>query len=226
MSEREALIRGILADPGSNVPRLVFADWLLETAEPANVARADFIRCQCAYASESSSDVRSELMRQQLTLQAEWMPRWEAELPQAAGIAYGNWTRGFPEYVWLDDWQTFRAHIDALQREAAIHQIGIRRINAKQFAQLVADPRIESLTYLNVSENDIGNTEAVAIANSQLAHLAELILTRTRVGSSGALALLAAPNLPCLVRLSVYGTPGVARWGPILREQFGKRLDF
>jgi uncharacterized protein (TIGR02996 family) len=41
MTDGEALLRGVLADPFCNVPRLVYADWLEENGEPE---RAEFIR--------------------------------------------------------------------------------------------------------------------------------------------------------------------------------------
>jgi uncharacterized protein (TIGR02996 family) len=41
MTDGEALLRGVLAEPFCNVPRLVYADWLEENGEPE---RAEFIR--------------------------------------------------------------------------------------------------------------------------------------------------------------------------------------
>jgi uncharacterized protein (TIGR02996 family) len=47
MTDREALLQTILDNPDDDLPRLIFADWLEETGEPSNVARAEFIRLQC-----------------------------------------------------------------------------------------------------------------------------------------------------------------------------------
>ena len=44
LDDREALLRGIFADPDSDLPRLVFADWLDERGE---AAWAELIRVQC-----------------------------------------------------------------------------------------------------------------------------------------------------------------------------------
>lgn len=46
-SDRDALLRAILAEPAEDTPRLVFADWLDEHGEPA---RAETIREQIAWA--------------------------------------------------------------------------------------------------------------------------------------------------------------------------------
>ena len=43
MTDREALIAGIAADPDNDLRRLVFADWLDEHGEPE---RAEFVRLQ------------------------------------------------------------------------------------------------------------------------------------------------------------------------------------
>jgi uncharacterized protein (TIGR02996 family) len=47
MSDRDALLRAILAAPGDDTPRLVYADWLTERGEES---RAEFIRVQCEVA--------------------------------------------------------------------------------------------------------------------------------------------------------------------------------
>ncbi len=44
MTDRDALIRAVIAAPENDLPRLVFADWLEEHGEPT---RAEFIRLQC-----------------------------------------------------------------------------------------------------------------------------------------------------------------------------------
>ncbi len=44
LDDREAFLRGIFADPASDLPRLVFADWLDERGE---AAWAELIRVQC-----------------------------------------------------------------------------------------------------------------------------------------------------------------------------------
>ena len=46
LDDREAFLRGIFADPDSDLPRLVFADWLDERGE---AAWAELIRLQCQF---------------------------------------------------------------------------------------------------------------------------------------------------------------------------------
>ncbi len=44
MTEREAFIEAIAADPAEDTPRLAFADWLQENGEED---RAEFVRIAC-----------------------------------------------------------------------------------------------------------------------------------------------------------------------------------
>src|SRR6478672_11516394 len=50
MTDRDALYRGILAHPGDDTPRLVYADWLQENDHPEE---AEFIRLGCRLEAES-----------------------------------------------------------------------------------------------------------------------------------------------------------------------------
>ena len=46
MSDHDALLAAVLANPDDDLPRLVLADWLEETGQPVSIARAHFIRAQ------------------------------------------------------------------------------------------------------------------------------------------------------------------------------------
>lgn len=53
MTDREALLRGVLLNPADDLPRLVFADWLDEHGESE---RAEFIRVGCELAKTKGCD--------------------------------------------------------------------------------------------------------------------------------------------------------------------------
>lgn len=57
MSDRDALLLAIAADPAEDTHRLVFADWLEENGEPA---RAEFVRVQCGVGSNRSRCCQGE----------------------------------------------------------------------------------------------------------------------------------------------------------------------
>jgi uncharacterized protein (TIGR02996 family) len=54
MREDDPFLQAILADPGNDAPRLIYADWLEERGDP----RGEFIRVQCALARLGGDDER------------------------------------------------------------------------------------------------------------------------------------------------------------------------
>lgn len=78
MSTHDAFYEAILAEPAANVHRLVYADWLDETGDPANAARADYIRLQCEAAELSQLDVRRYTLEQRATaiFRERWLDWW------------------------------------------------------------------------------------------------------------------------------------------------------
>ena len=102
MDPHEPFLKAILASRHDDLPRLVYADWLEESGEPANVARAHFIRTQIHL---ESADPKSDLFHEMKALEArilEWyLDDWRYELPEF--VRYGldvervKWRRGFPD---------------------------------------------------------------------------------------------------------------------------------
>lgn len=78
MSDRDALLAAILADPDDDLPRLVFADWLEETGHPAHAARAHYIRAQIELAQQPpGSDAWYELNRRSHDLFDRFRDEWK-----------------------------------------------------------------------------------------------------------------------------------------------------
>jgi uncharacterized protein (TIGR02996 family) len=225
MSDREALIRGILETPDDDAPRLVFADWLEETGEPANVARAEFIRVQCAIAREPDDEARRSLYLRETQLEMEWSPQWQGLLPDLTGVEYGLTRRGFVDFVWFDGWHAFETHLDALQSELPIHRVRLKRIGPKQLDKLLADPRLAWITHLDLSGTLLGTGSAVTISCSeQVGRLRELILNSNRLCIEGVVALLTSGRLAVMQRLVVRENRLSADDWRYLREQFGNRV--
>jgi uncharacterized protein (TIGR02996 family) len=69
-----AFLQVICADPDADGPRLLYADYLDEKGDPASVARAEFIRVQCAMAAAEPTDpvVADLALREQALLEAHW----------------------------------------------------------------------------------------------------------------------------------------------------------
>lgn len=134
--ERAALLAGVLAEPDSDEPRLVFADWLEEHGEPE---RAELIRCQVAveawerspgevvhYAGGTVNGAQAGAMlaRSQRLLGDHAIDWLRAELGTLWHAWNGppTWRRGFVEALscpaahWLE-------HADAIRAAAPIHAV-------------------------------------------------------------------------------------------------------
>src|SRR5262249_9709898 len=76
----EPFLRAICAAPDDDAPRLVFADWLDENAEPE---RAEFIRLQVRLAREPDT-TEFDLQCEEL-LRTKWT-KWIAAMPGTAAL--------------------------------------------------------------------------------------------------------------------------------------------
>lgn len=93
LSEREALLGAVCADPGTDLPRLVFADWLEENGEE-HYAR--FVRLQI----QADALLPTDSQAREMHLAAERLKRgrsksWRRDLPRNSGVAWGPFRRGF-----------------------------------------------------------------------------------------------------------------------------------
>ena len=100
MTQPDALLAAIRANPADDLPRLVYADWLDEHGDPD---RAEFIRLQIADDHPNDAECHCERCRRQVGLGASngW---WEG--PTLPGGLRGWFQRGFVGGVrcWLPEW--------------------------------------------------------------------------------------------------------------------------
>lgn len=73
MTQYDAMMRAVLENPGDDVVRLAFADWLDERGKPRDRARAEFIRLQCDPAQHPAVPPRVEKLLK--TWGAGWLPK-------------------------------------------------------------------------------------------------------------------------------------------------------
>src|SRR2546429_567671 len=97
MSDEAAFLQAIRDDPGSDGPRLVYADWLDEHGDP----RGEFVRVQCRLERLAPDDPEAaSLRRREAELLEEHRVEWEAvcrDLPLTAW----RYRRGLLEEVTL-----------------------------------------------------------------------------------------------------------------------------
>lgn len=131
ISDRDALLAAIRANPEEDTPRLMFADWLDENGD---AARAEFIRLQCELGQladdGSDSQVVYEFLRDRdndTRVSADWTQiddgihrrialttraddllkqNWDAWAPKFLKkykVQWSSFRRGFPHHVRVDD---------------------------------------------------------------------------------------------------------------------------
>lgn len=125
MSDGDALLRAILAQPDEDTPRLMYADWLDENGQPD---RAEFIRLQILLYNTPfirkggplavwPDPWASRIARAGAMVQAhgaEWAGPARQLSPRLPEHMFGSWfERGFVERVPLD-WDVFLAHADEI----------------------------------------------------------------------------------------------------------------
>src|SRR5262249_32122562 len=107
MTDREALLRAIAANPDDDTPRLIYADCVEETGRPEDVARARFIRLQLdTYRGPGDTggpDAFNRKLAQARALATPFVQAWLGELPDWAAkflrqherITVDDFRRGF-----------------------------------------------------------------------------------------------------------------------------------
>jgi uncharacterized protein (TIGR02996 family) len=100
MTDGDALLRAIQAEPEEDTPRLAYADWLDEQGGNENVIRARFIRLQCAQAAGTlSAAEEQELHELESAFEDVWAEPLKALLgEELTGVGF---ERGFPERLRL-----------------------------------------------------------------------------------------------------------------------------
>jgi uncharacterized protein (TIGR02996 family) len=102
MSERNALLAAVCADPDDDTPRLVFADWLDEHDEPE---RAEFIRLQIQSAKLPDGKRKAQLQSREEELLEAHTEEWTEPLREFEGSRTGDFyifRRGFVEVIGSD----------------------------------------------------------------------------------------------------------------------------
>jgi uncharacterized protein (TIGR02996 family) len=134
MPDDPAFVRTIAANPDDDAPRLVYADVLDESGEPAKMARAEFIRVQIEKARLVPETPRwNELWHRDRVL-LDWARQWRAELPAIKGAQYGGFIRGFIDRVDVPSGQlalSLSTVLDAVPiRILAVHVSSLRIVRA------------------------------------------------------------------------------------------------
>lgn len=202
MSERDALLAAVLADPTDDTARLVYADGLEETGPPVARARARFIRLQielAAYGREPAHDPHDafETHRQIDAIAAQWARAWLAELPLPVANALWKlhpgaaaFRRGFVDGVALPA-GLFREHAAGLFAATPLTALHLHcGPGTRAAAGLLACPHVRRLRSVRLSGGAIGASVAHRLAKCpDLGAVREFDLSGCLLSDAGALDL-------------------------------------
>jgi uncharacterized protein (TIGR02996 family) len=180
MTDRDAFLRAIGANPDDDAPRLIFSDWLEEKGDSE---RAEFIRIQCELASAKLAKKRRHALR---VRERQLLDARRHEWCQAFGLPLEevSFERGLLARMRLSQWD------------------GGRMLDPECATQLA------TLAELDLSGLHLGNAGLAAFAKTaQLPALRKLILSDNGITDAGAAALAKAAGLPRLETLYLFANP-------------------
>jgi len=194
-----AFLPEILASYTDDGPRLMLADYLAESLNAAAAARAEFIRIQLALARLSPDHPRwPELTARQTDLLQAYEADWAAPL---AGIATAvEFRRGLLDSIAIDARRFLDLGVE-LFRLAPIRRV--RLLDVRDFCQRIAQcPALAHLRELDLCGSDLGSGGlAMLLRSPYLTRLHHLDLSFTGLDDAAMLLLARTRSLPRLRQL-------------------------
>ena len=214
MTTDNGFLAAIRADPADDGPRLIWADWLDASDAPADRARADLVRTQCALARLAPHHPRRPEL---LAAQSELLHAHEAEWSRPLeGLAQGcEFRRGVVEGATVAA-ETFLAHADALFAAAPL----LRRVRftdaVPHLGRLVRSKDLARLHALDFCGNELGTAGVRRLLTSpHLAKLHTLDLTANRLDDVAATLIAGTRTLPGLHTLGLADNPRLTSVGAV-----------
>lgn len=152
MSDEDALLAAICADPADDTARLAFADLLDEHGGAVEAAWAQFIRAhiRLGTGTEQAGDVPTVLELGS----DEWVGRFAARLGFPSDeVTITEWDRGFPESL-SGAYPALRACWDELLTRAPFRQLRVLSVTDEAIEDLTLWPRLEQLAALDLTTWD------------------------------------------------------------------------
>ena len=230
MSDHDALLGGVLANPDADLPRLVYADFLEETGTPGHVARAEFVRVQCELAACDADEARLLHLRiRERLLLNEHVKAWLAPL-RTRGEAlqnpgtHGLFRRGFVETVWMPA-TVFTWKAAKLFARAPVTELRVTRTTLVELDELLREPPATRLTALDLCDRRLGDAAVRSVVGSAvLANLRTLRLRACGLTADAVPLLMDAPAAwrPARLELGLNAIPPADL--TTLRERYGPAL--
>lgn len=218
MTDRDPLLAAVRADPYADTPRLVYADWLDDTGDPADAARAAFIRLQIQQArAEPYSPEARAAGEAAGRLHAEHHESWTRHLPGWVGCQFA---RGFVDQVTVAaaDFAAVAAEVFAAEPVTAV-QISRTRPDGEwaSFEPVLDVPELARVRRFAFLPGLMESIEYDALARCRhLTDLDELSLRGNPIPAGWLTEFLVGPALPQLTALDLSDIPNIGpqvAWG-------------
>jgi uncharacterized protein (TIGR02996 family) len=195
-------LEAILAHPGDDTPRLIFADWLEEQGDSD---RAEFIRVQVHRASLPEWDARQVRLRlRERALLAQHGPEWKATLPSIPGVHWDEFRRGFVATAMFSSFAVLGASVSACWAAAPIEAVSIRWPRRDESSEAI--PPIPGLRELTITAHLVDHRDAGRLAELPLLSTLRILnMGNCSLGGEGFRLLAASPHLGELRALRVPG---------------------
>jgi uncharacterized protein (TIGR02996 family) len=216
-----ALLRAIREHPDEDTPRLVYADWLDERGGESNGARAELIRIQIPAAQKARrKNLRSVGLRISTGMSAHehdlirrfvasGADGWRDDLPVLNGVRYDNssvyerFERGFPWQVLARDVDTLLAVAPELFEKVPITYLHLEKLTIKTARVLAESPHLARIRqWQDVYARRTDKMLEELARSEHLGNLREIDLTGTEITAAGVRALLFAPSIRSVTRLT------------------------
>jgi uncharacterized protein (TIGR02996 family) len=140
MTDGDALLAAVIANPDEDTPRLIYADWLQENGQPD---RAEFIRLQIERELGVANTNRYwELRRRESALLSKRKKEWVRSVRQLLPGSRCEFRRGFVEAVETEASLYLRSEAE-LYAAAPLRDVVVR--NVPNFVELSLRPRPQSV---------------------------------------------------------------------------------
>lgn len=184
MSDEDALLAAICADPADDTVRLAFADHLDESGDEVAAAWAGFIRAHLRLGT--GTELAGDVPTVQQFGSDEWLDRftaragfpidsadarsatllWRSDGPilrPVSGVTVGDWERGFPDRLQAE-YQSLRDRWGALCVRVPFSKLDVWAVRDAALEELVTWPRLDRLTALNLVTQTGGDSDMWASA--------------------------------------------------------------
>jgi uncharacterized protein (TIGR02996 family) len=214
MTDHDALLAAICANPREDTPRLVFADWLEENGQPE---RAAFIRTDIAMFHCDEWD--AERLRWEALLtwkpvagqswKSEWLPTVDALVWHWNGVPITR--RGFPWSIHVEDLGRFRERAAELFACHPLEYLAFRA-NLPQLNRFVCEPWFPRVTGLEWQTGRYSAQSLGPLLEASNASLTELTARALSLTPDGLRAVFESRLFPNLARLRLTGNgPQIGR---------------